>query len=171
MHIRSRQILCFGGLFTVLLTCPVLPQVRKDDNRGKCPGGISFGILNDRAIEMPAPVYPEKAKKRGVTGTVVVFVVVDEEGRVSKARACAGPRELRRPAEDAAYKARLRPTILSGVAVENRGALTYAFPQKEKSHDPEAAPNNGMHPTRISLEAIRKIGCLRSCVRAGDAGR
>jgi hypothetical protein len=31
--------------------------------------------------------------------------------------------------------------------------------------------NNGMHPTRISVDVIRKVGCLSHFVRAGDAGR
>ena len=32
-------------------------------------------------------------------------------------------------------------------------------------------PNNGMHPTRVSVDVIRKVEGLFSCVRAGDAGR
>jgi hypothetical protein len=32
-------------------------------------------------------------------------------------------------------------------------------------------PNNGMHPTRISMDAIRQLENLRGCERAGDAGR
>ena len=31
--------------------------------------------------------------------------------------------------------------------------------------------NNGVRPARISVDVIRKIEGLRSCVRAGDAGR
>ena len=37
------------------------------------------------------------------------------------------------------------------------------------SHWP--APNNGMHPTRISKNVIQQLGCLIHWVRAGDAGR
>ncbi len=35
----------------------------------------------------------------------------------------------------------------------------------------EAPPNNGMHPTRISVDVIRQLEGLFSRVRAGDAGR
>jgi len=35
----------------------------------------------------------------------------------------------------------------------------------------ERNPNNGMHPTGISLNIIRKIGCLFQSFPAGDAGR
>ena len=33
------------------------------------------------------------------------------------------------------------------------------------------ASNNGMHPTRFSMDVIRIIECLIHCLRAGDAGR
>jgi len=35
----------------------------------------------------------------------------------------------------------------------------------------KAAPNNGLHPTRISMDVIRKIESLSHNLRAGDAGR
>jgi hypothetical protein len=34
-----------------------------------------------------------------------------------------------------------------------------------------AAPNIGMHPTRVSMDVIRQLEGLCNCVRAGDAGR
>jgi hypothetical protein len=36
---------------------------------------------------------------------------------------------------------------------------------------PSEPYNNGMHPTRITMDAIRKIESLSRCLRAGDAGR
>ena len=103
---------------------------------------------------MPPPAYPKEAQERGITGGVAVFVVVDERGVVRGARACSGPRELRAAAEGAAFRARLKPTILSGKAVGNRGMLTYAFPPEGKGSDREPAPNNGMHPTRDTKALI-----------------
>jgi len=32
-------------------------------------------------------------------------------------------------------------------------------------------PNNGMHPTEESVDAMRKVECLCQCFPAGDAGR
>ena len=149
MHIRSRQILqtlILGVLLAFVLIRPALPQEREGYRGGRCPLGISFGVLNGRAVEMPAPVYPQEAKDKDIAGVVAVFVVVDKRGRVTEARACSGPRELRGAAEDAALKARLRPTLLSGVAVGNRGVLTYAFPPKEKSRDAEPAADSSTQP-------------------------
>jgi TonB family protein len=130
MQISGGRILFQVALLGVLFACPVLSQARKGGDKLKCPAGGSFGVLNKRAIEMPPPIYPKEAKERGITGGVAVFVIVDKRGMVREARACSGPRELRVAAEEAAFRARFRPTILSGKAVENRGVLTYAFPQR-----------------------------------------
>jgi hypothetical protein len=106
------------------------------------------------------PHTRRRLRRRGITGGVAVFVVVDERGVVRGARACSGPRELRAAAEGAAFRARLKPTILSGKAVGNRGMLTYAFPPEGKGSDREPAPNNGMHPTRDTppLIILRVVG-------------
>ena len=154
MQIIGGRILSQVALLGVLFACPVLSQVRKGGDKLKCPAGGSFAVLNGRAIEMPSPKYPKGAKERGITGGVAVFVIVDKRGMVREARACSGPRELRVAAEEAAFRARFKPTILSGKAVENRGVLTYAFSPEGKNSDPEPAPNNGMHPTRDTNDFI-----------------
>lgn len=141
MHTRNRQILLPGLLCAALLVCAAPARARKAADELKCPSGGSFAVLNGKAVEKPAPVYPEEARRKGVTGVVAVFVLVDEDGRISRARACTGPRELRRPAEDAAYRARLSPTLLSGQPARTRGLLTYAFPPDEKGRAPEATPD------------------------------
>jgi TonB family protein len=88
---------------------------------------ISGGILNGKAISKPNPVYPAAAKAAGVSGTVEVKVVVDEEGRVISAEAVSGPVELRAAAVEAARKARFSLTRLSGELVKISGHLVYNF--------------------------------------------
>ena len=85
------------------------------------------GVLNSYAIEMPAPVYPEEAKPKHVTGTVKVEVTVDEEGKVIKAEAVDGPKELRAAAVEAAKKARFGQTRLHGALIKVYGVLVYKF--------------------------------------------
>ena|SRR2546423_1555228 len=89
------------------------------------PTIISGGILNGKAVEKPAPVWPKDARE--VTGTVTVRILVDEEGKVIEAKAVSGPELLRQAAVDAAYKARLSPTRLSGQPVRVQGVLVYNF--------------------------------------------
>ncbi len=43
---------------------------------------VSGGVLNGTAINLPAPVYPEAAKRMRAFGVVSVEVVLDETGRV-----------------------------------------------------------------------------------------
>lgn len=86
---------------------------------------ISGGILNGKLVSRPNPVWPPEARE--VTGTVTVQILVDEEGKVIEARAVSGPVQLRQAAVDAAFRARLSPTRLSGQPVKVQGVLVYNF--------------------------------------------
>ncbi len=85
------------------------------------------GILNERAIDLPKPVYPPEAKRVRAAGQVQVKVLVDETGKVISAQAMFGPESLRAAAVEAAKRARFKPTIQDGVAVKVYGVITYDF--------------------------------------------
>jgi hypothetical protein len=51
---------------------------------------VSGGVLNGKAIELPAPPYPAVARAVKASGTVTVQVTVDEQGRVVSANAVGG---------------------------------------------------------------------------------
>lgn len=87
----------------------------------------TFGIESGRLISVPAPHYPEEARKLGISGSVTVALVINEKGIVTEARATNGPSELRSAAEAAALKARFKPTKLSGQAVSVNGVITINF--------------------------------------------
>jgi TonB family protein len=88
---------------------------------------VEGGILNSKALELPAPKYPEAAKKAHAFGQVQVKVVVDETGRVISAEALFGPESLRQAAVEAARLARFAPTVVEGITVKVSGILTYDF--------------------------------------------
>ena len=88
---------------------------------------ISGGVLNGTAVSLPAPAYPEAAKRMRAAGTVVVEVVLDESGKVVSANATSGPAILREAAVQAAMKARFSPTKLSGQPVKVSGVINYKF--------------------------------------------
>ena len=54
-------------------------------------------------------------------------IVFDEAGKVIWVKAMSGHPDLRQAAEDAAWKTKFRPTILSGKAVRTSGILLYRF--------------------------------------------
>jgi TonB family protein len=85
------------------------------------------GILNSKAERLPAPKYPEEAKKVRAFGEVQVKILVDESGKVISAEALFGPESLRQAAVDAAKLARFKPMVVDGVAVKVSGILTYNF--------------------------------------------
>jgi len=85
------------------------------------------GILNSKALDLPAPKYPEAAQKAHASGQVQVKVLVDETGRVISAEALFGPESLRQAAVEAAKLAKFPPTVVEGAAVKVSGILTYDF--------------------------------------------
>jgi protein TonB len=88
---------------------------------------VSGGILNGKAVNLPAPLYPEMAKRARTTGMVSVEVVIDLTGRVISAKALSGPTLLLAAAEQAAMRARFSPTLLSGQPVKVSGQINYNF--------------------------------------------
>ena len=88
---------------------------------------ISGGVLNGTAISLPAPFYPDHARRLRMAGVVVVEVVVDETGKVVSANATSGPSALKDVAVQAALKARFSPTKLSGQPVKVSGIINYKF--------------------------------------------
>lgn len=91
------------------------------------PKTISGGVVNGKAISLPAPAYPAAAKAVGAKGSVSVQVLIDENGSVVSANAASGHPLLRQAAEGAARRAKFRPTELSGQPVKVSGVITYVF--------------------------------------------
>jgi len=88
---------------------------------------VSGGVLNGKALSLPAPAYPELARRMRTGGLVEVEVVVDENGKVISARALSGPPSLRDVAVQAANRARFSPTKLSGQPMKITGRINYNF--------------------------------------------
>lgn len=93
---------------------------------------ISGGVLNGKAIALPAPAYPDIARRAGAAGTVEVEVVIDVTGKVISAKATSGPAALRQAAEMAAKLARFGPTLLSGQPVRVSGVIAYNFTLQQR---------------------------------------
>ena len=88
---------------------------------------VSGGVLNGKALSLPPPAYPMAARNAGVSGTVVVEVMIDERGKVTQARALSGHPLLQQAAVNAARLARFTPTLLDGQPVAITGTINYAF--------------------------------------------
>lgn len=97
------------------------------NNAIQSPNKPTFGVANGKLISVPKLVYPDAARSKHISGKVTVEVTIDEQGRVTSARAISGPGELRGAAETAALKARFAPTKLSGTPVSVNGVITFNF--------------------------------------------
>jgi TonB family protein len=99
---------------------------------------ISGGVLNGKAIYKPEPVYPPIAKAARASGTVVVQIVVGEDGNVISASAVSGHPLLQQAAVAAVRQWKFTPTRLSGEPVKVSGVVTVNFKLELKPRGPVA---------------------------------
>lgn len=88
---------------------------------------ISGGVLNGKAVYLPAPEYPAIAAQAHAAGNVTVQVLIDEFGNVISAHAVAGHPLLQAVSVAAARQARFSPTNLMGEPVKVNGVIVYNF--------------------------------------------
>lgn len=96
---------------------------------------VSGGILNGKAITLPKPVYTRAAAAARASGTVVVQVLIDEDGNVVSANPVSGHPLLHSAAVRAARHAKFAPTSISGQRVRVTGVIQYNF----ESADPPSS--------------------------------
>jgi len=90
------------------------------------PQLISTGSLSGRESKRVTPNYPPSARTHNVTGTVRVFAIVDENGKVWVTNS-EGPMLLRNAAEEAARGWTFPPSTSGGKPVRLAGYLDFEF--------------------------------------------
>ncbi|MFN2513449.1 MAG: M56 family metallopeptidase [Pyrinomonadaceae bacterium] len=99
-------------------------KAQKEDNGEKQD---KREVVKGELIEAPQPTYPDEAKEQKIEGVVTVSIVIDEEGKVISAKVASGHQLLHDASRDAAFKARFKPTTVSGKPAKVSGAMTYNF--------------------------------------------
>ena len=79
------------------------------------------------AIDKVMPVYPAIAMAAHATGSVVVAVVIDEQGKVIAAHAASGHPLLQAASVKAARDSTFMPTTVGGAPVKVLATITYNF--------------------------------------------
>ena len=84
--------------------------------------------LNVREIP-PKPIYPRKAQRDGIEGTVSILFLVDEQGVPTEVKVVKSSNnfDLDNAARASAMKYRFVPRIINGVAVKAQGTLDIVF--------------------------------------------
>lgn len=90
------------------------------------PQLVSAGSLSGRETKRVSPNYPSMAKTHNVTGTVRVFAIVDENGKVWITNS-EGPTLLRAAAEDAAKNWTFPPSTFNNRPVRIAGYIDFEF--------------------------------------------
>ncbi len=88
---------------------------------------IDGGVVNGKALSLPAPIYPAAAKVVRAGGLVAVQVLISEEGNVISAKSVSGHPLLRAVSEKAALSSKFRPTSLQGIPVKVSGIISYVY--------------------------------------------
>lgn len=100
---------------------------KKLESIGRKQEEVIPGVLGGKIISRSPPPYPPIARAAHATGTVVIALVVDEEGNVIAAQAMSGHPLLRGAAELSARGTRFEPTTLNGKPTKVYGTLTFTF--------------------------------------------
>lgn len=105
------------------------PSESQTQAGGAKAGGspVAVGSLTSKAKQRVSPSYPAIARAARVTGTVTVFLVVNEKGEVETVQRLDGPQQLQQAAADAARRWRFNPTLIDGQPVRVTGYLSFNF--------------------------------------------
>jgi TonB family protein len=83
---------------------------------------------------MVQPEYPEDARQKPISGTVVLHVVVAADGTVKKVEHVSGPHELMDSSIAAVKQWRYRPTLLNQQPVEVDSTINILFALDKKGN-------------------------------------
>jgi TonB family protein len=84
-------------------------------------------MAGGEVVRRVQPSYPAAARSAHITGTVVVDLVINEQGNVTSARAASGPPLLAGAAESAARGFKFTPITLDGVPVKSNRTVLFHF--------------------------------------------
>ena len=90
------------------------------------PQLVTAGSLSGRETKRVAPNYPPTAKTHNVVGTVRVFAIIDENGKIWVTNS-EGPTLLRAAAEEAARNWLFPPSTFNGRPARIAGYLDFEF--------------------------------------------
>jgi periplasmic protein TonB len=82
--------------------------------RVRVSGGVSSGLI----LKKVNPVYPKKARKKHIQGTVILHAIISKEGDLEDLTLISGDPLLAQAALDAAKQWKYRPYLLQGHPVE-----------------------------------------------------
>ena len=123
---------------------------------------VSAGSLSGRETKRVTPSYPPTAKTHNVVGTVRVFAIVDENGKIWITNS-EGPTLLRAAAEEAARNWTFPPSTFNGRPSEIEDAVPFAEDNARRDYSRDSAER--------LREAFAAITPVFERYRAGFTGK
>jgi len=115
------------------------PQDAKDVATGIGPAKrlpqrirVSNGISRGMVLRKVNPSYPEKARKAGIQGTVVLHAKISKEGRIADLQVTSGPEALISAAMEAVRQWQYKPYLIMGWPVEVDTEIQVNFALRSK---------------------------------------
>jgi protein TonB len=119
-----------SGLFDNLSKRSVVkppPEPVKPVENHSGPVRVSSGVQAAKLIKQVIPVYPEIAKRAGISGVVRLSGIIGKDGTIQNLQVVSGHPLLVRAALDAVRQWIYKPTLLSGEAVEVMAPIDVNF--------------------------------------------
>jgi TonB family protein len=101
---------------------PEFSQMRKGP-----PIDVEGRVQSSKLISRVEPVYPQAAKLNRISGTVVLQIIVDEQGIVEQIKPTSGHPLLTTAAIQAVQHWKYSPTVINGQAVPVQATVTVIF--------------------------------------------
>jgi TonB family protein len=144
-----------------LLVCGLAAQ-NEPPQPVKASPNVSQGLL----IHKVQPIYPERARRSGVQGTVVLEALIDKDGTIRQVTVISGHPMLIQAAEDAVKQWRYKPYYLNGEPVLVRTTINVNFQLSGAPSEPQAkgqaangsSSNNGAAGPPLEKEELGQRG-------------
>ncbi len=101
----------------VRVPSPPAPTLVVEPEPPTGPITVSSGVQAAKIIKRVVPVYPDLARRTGISGVVRLQAIIAADGSISELTVLSGHPFLVRAAIDAVKQWRYRPTVLSGKPV------------------------------------------------------
>lgn len=102
------------------------PNAPPTSTTGPEPQLVTMGSLSGKETKRVTPVYPPTARSHNISGTVRVFAIIDENGKIWVTNS-EGPTLLRNAAEEAARGWTFPPSMVNSKPVRIAGYLDFEF--------------------------------------------
>ncbi len=125
--IAPTQTMSDAGNVKVTQDIKITQEVKKDDDN---PDPSSFVAVekNPEPIQLVKPVYPEIAQRAGLTGMVVLRILVNKEGKPMKTLVMKADNDIFvDPAKEAAMKTLFTPAIQNGKPITCWVVIPFRF--------------------------------------------